>query len=220
MSSPNIIEFPNIDAPGKIGNNNALTHGGTSRKLILPGENQADFESLLADLQAEYQPETPQHRLFLEQLAMGHWFLWRRQRACNAIEASVYESAGDDPENLSEEHFRRLHLAERYKVAAERALKRAFQNAESIRKGRKADRDYRERHARWEAAQEIRQRRLALQEEKQKADETRKQQRAAREAALNPPPRPPIQWPERAGRKVLREEPDQAAARKLADSRK
>ena len=85
---------PLSSASGKIGNSNALTHGGTSERLILPDENREDFEALLQSLQSEYQPETTQQHLFIEQLAMGHWFLWRRQRTYNAIEAGVYAVEG------------------------------------------------------------------------------------------------------------------------------
>lgn len=179
---------------GKSGNNNALTHGGTSRKLILPGENRADFEALLDGLRSEYHPETQQHQLFIEQLAMGHWLLWRRQRAYNAIEAAVYDSADDDPELLNEDHFRRLNLAERYKVAAERALKRAFQNAESIRKERKSERDYRGRHARWQAELELRQGRLEKNREHKKPVEPVKRDQAATAIVNHPAPQLPLQW--------------------------
>lgn len=166
------------------GNNNALTHGGTSQKLFLPTENPADFEALLAGIRAEYTPETEQHHLFVEQLAMAHWLLWRRQRAYNSIEAAVYHEAGNDPANLTEAQFHRLALAERYKIAAERALKRAFANAESIPKGRKSDRDYRERHARWQAAQELRDRRLRITEARHEAAERREKDEMERQRAI------------------------------------
>jgi hypothetical protein len=165
-------------------NNNALKHGGTSQKLFLPDENQSDFEALLESLKAEYNPETEQHQLFIEQLATAHWLLRRRQQTYNAIEAAAYASVEHNPENLDEAQFHRLALAERYKVAAERALKRALANAEFIRKSRKSDEAHRDRHARWQAAQLLRERRLQITEAKHKAAEAREADQLARELSI------------------------------------
>ncbi len=150
---------PKTGGAGRSGNDHALIHGGTAEKLFLPQENPKDFEALLASLQADYQPETEQQHLFLEHLATAHWFLLRRQRACNAIEAKIYAAVDHQPEDLTDPDLRRIGLAERYKTTAERALKRALQNAESFRKDRQTT-------ARWEAEHQLRARCVKLKEEK------------------------------------------------------
>jgi len=74
---------------------NATTHGGTSQKLIVAGEQQSDFTNLLSGLLAEYSPETPSARLLVEDFAHAQWFLWRRIRAQNSAEHALYESQPD-----------------------------------------------------------------------------------------------------------------------------
>ena len=50
----------------QISSSNATTHGGTSEKLIVPGERREDFDALLHDLLAEYAPATVQARNLVE----------------------------------------------------------------------------------------------------------------------------------------------------------
>src|ERR1700691_2554117 len=65
---------------------NATTHGGTSQKLIVAGEQQEDFTNLLSGLLAEYSPVTTSAHLLVEDFAHAQWFLWRRIRASNSAE--------------------------------------------------------------------------------------------------------------------------------------
>ena len=108
---------------------NATTHGGTSEKLIVGDEKKSDFDRLLNDLLEEYAPATEQARLLVEDAALARWYLWRRQRTCNKIEAALYE-AQPAPELWTAEQFHQLALADRYKTAAERSLQRALRNLE------------------------------------------------------------------------------------------
>jgi len=41
---------PVTDTGKEISSRNALTHGGTSEKLIVPGERQEDFDALLKEM--------------------------------------------------------------------------------------------------------------------------------------------------------------------------
>jgi hypothetical protein len=43
---------------------NGVTHGLTAQTLILKGETESDFDSLLASSQAEYSPTTPPRKLW------------------------------------------------------------------------------------------------------------------------------------------------------------
>jgi hypothetical protein len=117
-----------VTAAGKeTSNRNATTHGGTSEKLIVPGERQEDFDALLNDLLEEYSPETPDARNLVEDAALARWFLWRRQRAYNSVESALYATQ-PAPERWSPEAYHQLALLDRYKTAAERSLKRVLQN--------------------------------------------------------------------------------------------
>jgi hypothetical protein len=118
---------PVTDTGKEISNRNATTHGGTSEKLIIPGERPEDFDALLHNLLEEYAPETPDARNLVEDAALGRWFLWRRQRAFNSVESALY-TAQPDPALWPPEAFHKLALLDRYKTAAERSLKRVLQN--------------------------------------------------------------------------------------------
>jgi hypothetical protein len=155
-----------VTVAGKeISSRNATTHGGTSEKLIVAGERREDFDALLNDLLAEFSPATARARTLVEDTALARWFLWRKQRAYNAVESAIYEAVSDAAKWPPETHHR-LALAERYRTAAERALKRALTNLDSLRKESLREDDRRERAMRWEAAHQLNCRRLELQEKR------------------------------------------------------
>ena len=67
---------------------NGLKYGLYAETLILPGEDPADFETLLDRLDAEHQPATPTEELFVSQIAMASWRRLRVQR----MEAAFYKN--------------------------------------------------------------------------------------------------------------------------------
>ncbi len=123
-----------VTVEGKeISSGNATTHGGTSEKLIIGSERQEDFDALLNDLLEEYAPATQQLRLLVEDAALARWFVWRKQRAYNAVESALY-AAQPAQELWTAEAYHQLALVDRYKTAAERALKRTLQNLDASRR--------------------------------------------------------------------------------------
>src|SRR5258707_10007126 len=50
---------------------NSLKYGLYAETLILPGEDPAAFEAILARLDPEYQPATPTEQSFVSQIAMA-----------------------------------------------------------------------------------------------------------------------------------------------------
>jgi hypothetical protein len=128
-----------VTAAGKeISSRNATTHGGTSEKLIVPGERQEDFDALLTNLLEEYSPETPDARNLVEDAALARWFLWRRQRAFNSVESALY-AAQPAPEHWQPEAYHQLALLDRYKTAAERSLQRVLRNLASLHRAKKQE---------------------------------------------------------------------------------
>jgi hypothetical protein len=126
-----------VTAAGKeTSSRNATTHGGTSEKIIVAGECREDFDKLLNDLLDEHSPETPEARNVVEDAALGRWFLWRRQRAYNAVETALY-AAQPSPEKWSSNDFHKLALLDRYKTAAERSLKHVLQNLAFLHRAKK-----------------------------------------------------------------------------------
>jgi hypothetical protein len=123
-----------VTAEGKqISSGNATTHGGTSEKLIIASECREDFDALLNALLEEYAPATQQVRLLVEDAALARWFVWRKQRAYNAVEAALC-TAQPAQELWAAEAYHQLALVDRYKTAAERALKRTLQNLDASRR--------------------------------------------------------------------------------------
>jgi hypothetical protein len=127
---------PVTDTGKEISSRNALTHGGTSEKLIVPGERQEDFDALLKEMLEEHSPETPGARHLVEDAALARWFLWRRQRAFNSVESALY-AAQADPAAWPPEAFHKLALLDRYKTAAERSLTRVLQNLNGLQRAKK-----------------------------------------------------------------------------------
>ena len=59
---------------------NALRHGFRSREAVLPEEDRAEFEALLAALEAEYAPAGPTETFLVRELASTQWRLLRHSR--------------------------------------------------------------------------------------------------------------------------------------------
>jgi hypothetical protein len=56
---------------------NSLKHGLRAAAVVLPGEKQEEFDQLCAALDAEWQPQSPTARCYLEQMAIAQWKLRR-----------------------------------------------------------------------------------------------------------------------------------------------
>jgi hypothetical protein len=56
---------------------NAVTYGLRARTLLLPGEDYQEYQRLCAALEAEWQPQTPTERFYLETMSTAHWLLAR-----------------------------------------------------------------------------------------------------------------------------------------------
>jgi hypothetical protein len=164
-----------------VSNHANATHNGTSNQLIVAGERLEDFQALTANLTSHFQPANPHEQALVNDLAHGRWMLWRRQRAFNAIEASVY-AAQPDEAKWAEPEFKRLSLAHRYLTQAERAYTRALKNVEAFAKERA-------KTFRWEAMRDLALQRLQLQKAKQEFAVAR----SAKNAVSSPlPPQPNV----------------------------
>jgi hypothetical protein len=67
---------------------NAVTYGLRARSLLLATEDHAEYHQLCAELEAEFQPQTPNERFYLEIMSTSHWLLaradWSEQRISSA----------------------------------------------------------------------------------------------------------------------------------------
>src|SRR5271157_1750020 len=98
---------------------NAMSHGLTSRMVILPGEDPAQFQFLRRGLLKEHQPSTPTETLLVEEMAQAHWRLERvRRRQDEAFEFETLE-------------VKLLALLQRYATTYERTF---FKSLETLKK--------------------------------------------------------------------------------------
>ena len=126
--------------------NSALRHGLTSRHLVLPGENIADFENLLEQHLAQYAPATETERNLVTEIAEHAWRLIRARRVetctLDLYMARVGESVEGNPEVALAVAFhqfgRELDRLRRYETTIVRAHARAIAELRSLIQMRQA----------------------------------------------------------------------------------
>ena len=112
---------PRTDAGKGISSMNSLKHGLTSRRVVLPGESQADFDSLHNQLLSDH---TPVGALEIELVAEIAACLWRLQRA-RRYESTVLETSSFEL-FVSHTHAKGFETLLRYMGAIERQFNRAI----------------------------------------------------------------------------------------------
>ncbi len=103
---------------------NSFKHGLASAQLIIPGEDPAAFDALLADLLAEHQPANPTEQLLVLEMAQSYWLTQRAIRFQNQCFA---------PEGVNE---KRLALFLRYQTTHDRAFHKALNTLIRLKKDR------------------------------------------------------------------------------------
>lgn len=68
---------------------NNFRHGLTGGFRVLPTEDQAEFDELLASLRAEHQPSTITESILVDNMAQHHWLSQRAQRLQDIAIAAV-----------------------------------------------------------------------------------------------------------------------------------
>lgn len=129
---------------------NRLNHGFNSKRVVLPGESQEEFDELLASYLEEHQPETPSERTLIENMAVARW---RQQRAWTLETAGLTIEMrrprfieGEDPETQAFVAFRTLsddsrtlELLNRYEARFERQFRAALTAFLNLRTKRQSE---------------------------------------------------------------------------------
>src|SRR5207248_2660906 len=115
---------PRTSAGKLASSRNSLKHGLASSQLIMPSEDPAEFEGLLADLLAEHQAANPTEELLVHQIAQSWWLTQRALRLQN----ECFTAEGVDQKRLS--------LFLRYQTTHERAFHRALSTLLRLKKDR------------------------------------------------------------------------------------
>jgi hypothetical protein len=129
---------------------NRLAHGFNSKRVVLPGESQEEFDELLAGYLGEHQPATPTERTLIENMAIARW---RQQRAWTLETAGLTTEMrrpryieGEDPETQAFVAFRTLtddsrtlELLNRYEARFERQFRAALTALLNLQTKRRAE---------------------------------------------------------------------------------
>ncbi len=124
---------------------NRRTHGLLSKKIVLEGESQEEFDALFNSYLEEHQPETPTERSLIESMAAARWRqerVWSLETAAmdNQIRRPRYHEAEEDFASQAYLAFHTLtnagpsfELLSRYEVRHERQFRAALNTFLSLR---------------------------------------------------------------------------------------
>lgn len=119
---------------------NAVTHGLTSKELVLPGERKADLTALRQSLLADLNPVGSLETLLVERAALCLWRLRRVLRfEAGFMGNGMNAEARHDPYGEFVGRFNtadKLVLLTRYETAIERSLYRALGELRTMQQGR------------------------------------------------------------------------------------
>lgn len=108
---------------------NAITYGLRTRRLLIPGENVADYWQLWYNLETEWRPETPTECLFLEQMCTSQWLLARMAASEQRICASHMPIPSE---------FDLLDRVAKHRARLERSFTTALHELQQLQKQRQA----------------------------------------------------------------------------------
>ena len=121
MQNSHISTGPRTEAGKAVSSMNSLKHGLTSRRVVLPGENQADFDRLHNQLLADHAPVGALETEIVAEIAACFWRLQRARRYESTIlETSSFELF------VSSTQTKGFETLLRYMGSIERQLNRAI----------------------------------------------------------------------------------------------
>jgi hypothetical protein len=123
---------------------NGVKHGLTAQTLVLKGESEADFQSLLDSLDSEHQPSTPTEEVLVVEMAMAAWRLRRLYHQEAGFHAFKMKDLADVAEHLNlddSEHMglvadrsnQTIAMFHRQEVRLERSFYKAVQELHHLR---------------------------------------------------------------------------------------
>jgi hypothetical protein len=122
---------------------NSRKHGLTSKQIVLPGEDAAEYDALRESIIEQYRPANETERTLVEEVAAGSWRLARARRHETAIlKKLIGENCVDAAAAYAELFFEKpkeLQRLLRYVVTIERAYYRALNKLEKLQKERKQE---------------------------------------------------------------------------------
>jgi hypothetical protein len=119
---------------------NASKHSLTSKQIVIPGENRAEYDAHRADLIDGLKPANPVESELVEELAAHSWRLKRAIRIETAVLAQIAADSPDPDAAIAKSFLERpkeLDRLVRYMTSIERAYWRVFNKLETIQRARR-----------------------------------------------------------------------------------
>jgi len=127
---------PRTDEGKAIVARNHITHGLSIRRhVVLPGEDHAEYEALLARYKEEQLPGCAIERSLITLLAECEW----RNQRCNRIQYQMVEESGLNIETYYEQNEAKLQRFERYAGQHRREYSRILRDYLAARSARRKD---------------------------------------------------------------------------------
>ncbi len=123
---------------------NGIAHGLTSKPVVIPGENQAEYDTFEAALRKQLAPATPIETVLAERIIAAVWRLKRFTRVeaaffTNRIDAYLEANPDTDPDVAMANLFidpaesARMRLFMRYQAATQREYDKAFKELQAAK---------------------------------------------------------------------------------------
>jgi|ERR1019366_2276353 hypothetical protein len=106
---------------------NALRHGLRARTVVLPDENQEEFDQIHAGLQDQYRPQNPAAQYLVDQAAIAQWKL---------VRAEVFEARSYAEEPSAKARAAMFGRMTQVQCRLERAFFKAYKELECIKAAR------------------------------------------------------------------------------------
>jgi hypothetical protein len=123
-----------------VASRNATKHSLTSKQVVIPGEDPAEYETHRGDLVAALKPANALESELVEELAASSWRLKRAHRIETAVLAEIAAGSPDPDAAIAKSFLERpkeLDRLVRYMTSIERAYWRVFDKLEAIQCARR-----------------------------------------------------------------------------------
>ena len=136
QNTPAWIKPAEASDPTSNSSKNAIKHGCCAAStLLLPHENEADYQALEATWLKAYNPTSDPERHLVQELVNADWLLQRTTAAYVKVEADLY-LLNSDPSAWTESQERKLGRHLRYRTAQMNLVVKARKAVEDFRKAR------------------------------------------------------------------------------------
>jgi hypothetical protein len=132
---------PKTESGKERSSQNSYKHGLTSSKVVLPGEDPAEYDAFRADILEQYQPANAIEQILVEELAAAGWRLNRSRAVETEILKQLIGDAADSAVGLATvfvEKPKEFNRLLRYLTSIERAYYRVLDKLTRLQKERRA----------------------------------------------------------------------------------